>query len=157
MLESLNLNEEQMAAIEKIIQSETDKVRTKYSTELRTVQEELNKFKPKEKSEDEKALEERIKALEDREKAITAKEKAQALSAQLKEKGLPDISQYLSADVDVESLSQVVNSFMVNNSFKPDGHGANEGISKNDFAGMNYMERMKLYNESPDLYKSLSQ
>ena len=41
-LETLNLSEEQLAGVQQILQSEGDKIRTKYSNELRTVKEELN-------------------------------------------------------------------------------------------------------------------
>ena len=40
------LTQEQIEAVQKIIQSETDKVRTKYSSELKTVNDELAKYKP---------------------------------------------------------------------------------------------------------------
>ena len=65
-LNELNLTEEQLANVQKYVQSETDKVRTKYSQDLRTANEELAKYKPVEKSETEKALEARLKALEDK-------------------------------------------------------------------------------------------
>ena len=50
-IDELNLTDEQMALVSKYVQSETDKVRTDYSSKLKTVNEELAKYKPKEKSE----------------------------------------------------------------------------------------------------------
>ena len=76
----------------------------------------------------------------------------------LSAKGLPtDLVKYIRSDVDVNALVQDLNQYRINNSFQPNGHSANEGLSKEDFKGMNYMERMKLYQESPDLYKSLTE
>ena len=61
------LTQEQIDAVTKLVQSETDKVRTKYSTELKTVNDELAQYKPAEKSDAEKALEQRIANLEAKE------------------------------------------------------------------------------------------
>ena len=58
------LTPEQIEQVTKLIQSETDKVRTDYSTRLRTANEELAKYKPQEKSDSEKAFEQRLSALE---------------------------------------------------------------------------------------------
>lgn len=67
------LTQEQMEQVNKLIQSETDKVRTDYSTRLRTANEELAKYKPQEKSDSEKALEARLSALEAKEKKLPTK------------------------------------------------------------------------------------
>ena len=47
--EKYQLNDECIGEIEKVVQSETDKVRTKYSKELK----DLEQYKPKEKTEQE--------------------------------------------------------------------------------------------------------
>ena len=44
-LETLNLSDEQLAGVQQILQSEGDRIRTKYSNELRTVKEELKQYK----------------------------------------------------------------------------------------------------------------
>lgn len=157
-IDELNLTDETKAAVEKLIQSETDKVRTKYVGELKTVQEELAKYKPAEKTEAEINLEARIADLEARENALQSREKLQDVVDTLAGEGLPtDLVKYIRSDVDITSLVKDLNQYRINNSFRPSGHGANEGLSKEDFKGMNYMERMKLYQESPDLYKSLTE
>ena len=69
-LKDLNLSDEQMALVSKYVQSETDKVRTDYSKKLKDANDEITRLKPVEKSESEKALEERISALEAREREI---------------------------------------------------------------------------------------
>ena len=63
-IKELNLTDEQMALVSKYVQSETDKVRTDYSAKLKTANDEIARLKPVEKSDAEKALEERISALE---------------------------------------------------------------------------------------------
>ena len=65
-LETLNLSEEQLAGVQQILQSEGDKIRTKYSNELRTVKEELNQYKPAQKSDSEIQFENRMRELEAR-------------------------------------------------------------------------------------------
>ena len=95
-IKELNLSEEQLALVQKYVQSETDKVRTDYSQKLKTANDELAQYKPKEKSDAEKALEERITALENREKELANKEKAMTIANKLKEKELPEgLAQYL--------------------------------------------------------------
>ena len=75
-IDELNLTDETKAQVEKLLQSETDKIRTEYSQKLKTVNEELSQYKPKEKSDAEKALEDRISALEAKEKELAHTEKA---------------------------------------------------------------------------------
>ena len=161
-LNELNLSEEQLATVQKYVQSETDKVRTKYSQELKTANDELAKYKPVEKSETEKALEQRLKALEDREAELAAKERSQQIASKFKEKGLPEeLAQYISigenVDEDVEKVGAALGNYFLNANFKPESHASNKGITKEQFAKMSYMERSELYKKSPELYKMLAQ
>lgn len=161
-LNELNLSEEQLATVQKYVQSETDKVRTKYSQELKTANDELAKYKPVEKSETEKALEERLKALEDREAELNAKERSHTIASKLKEKGLPEeLAQFITVgeniDEDVEKVGTALGNYFLNTNFKPESHASNKGITKEQFKKMSYMERTKLYKENPELYKMLSQ
>jgi len=89
-IKELNLTDEQMALVSKYVQSETDKVRTDYSAKLKTANDEIARLKPVEKSDAEKALEERISALESKEKELANKEKSMTLASKLKEKELPE-------------------------------------------------------------------
>ncbi|WP_406542432.1 hypothetical protein [Clostridium ljungdahlii] len=59
--------------LNKSIQSETDKVRTEYSKKLKDATDELNKYKPVEKSDGEIEMEKRLKVLEDKEKKLLRK------------------------------------------------------------------------------------
>ena len=160
-LTELNLTEEQLANVQKLIQSETDKVRTKYSAELKTANDELAKYKPVEKSETEKALEARLKALEDKEAELNAKERSQTIASKLKEKGLPEeLASFISIgediDADVEKVGTALGNYFLNSNYKPESHANNKGLTKEQFKRMSYMERTKLYNENPELYKMLS-
>lgn len=160
-IEEMNLTEEQTAAVRKLIQSETDKVRTDYSNKLRAVNDELNKYKPQEKSDTEIALEERLAQLEAREAEIAAREKTQQISKKLKDAGLPaELSQYLNLgdniDEGITQISTALGGFFLANGNKPGNHQTNAGITKADFAKMGYTERARLYQENPQLYKALS-
>lgn len=161
-LNELNLSEEQMAGVQKLIQSETDKVRTDYSKKLKSVNEELSKYRPVEKTETEKALEERIKAIEEKEAQLDAMERSNRITFKLKEKGLPEeLAQYLSVgediDADVEKVGVALSNYFLNSNYKPDSHASNKGITKEQFSRMSYMERAELYKKSPELYKMLAQ
>ena len=160
-IEELNLSDETKAQVEKLIQSETDRVRTEYSQKLKTVNEELNQYKPKEKSDAEKALEDRISALEAKEKELANKEKAMTIANKLKEKELPEgLAQYLSVgdDVDkaIDEVGALFGNYFLSGSNKPGNHNTNKGITKKDFQKMSYMERTKLFQENPTLYEALN-
>ena len=160
-LNELNLSEEQLANVTKYLQSETDKVRTKYSSDLKLANEELAKYKPKDKSESELALEDRIAKLEAREKEIASKEKAMTIASKLKEKGLPsELAQFITVgdDVDktIETVGATLGNYFLNNGSKPTSHTTNKGLTKEDFKKMSYSERAKLFQENEPLYKALS-
>ena len=160
-IDELNLTDETKAQVEKLLQSETDKIRTEYSQKLKTVNEELNQYKPKEKSDAEKALEDRISALEAKEKELANKEKAMTIANKLKEKELPEgLAQYLSVgdDVDdtVEKVGALFGNYFLDGTAKPTNHNTHKGITREDFKRMGYAERAKLYSENPELYKALN-
>ena len=155
------LTEEQIQQVTKLVQSETDKVRTDYSTKLRVANDELAQYKPTEKSDSEKALEERLSALEAREKDIADKERAMAIAGKLKEKNIPvELAQYLSLgdniDESIEKVGTTLGGYFLENGNKPTNHNTNKGITKSDFAKMSYIERTKLFQENNELYKALS-
>lgn len=150
-----------MTLIQKYVQSETDKVRTDYSQKLKTANDELAKYKPKEKSGAEKALEDRITALENREKELANKEKAMTVAAKLKEKELPEgLAKYLSVgddmDKTIDEVGALFGNYFLDGSNKPGNHTTNKGITKEDFQKMSYGERAKLYQDNPALYQVLA-
>ena len=157
----LGLTQEQIETVNKAIQSETDKVRTDYSTKLKTVNDELAKFKPAEKSDVEKQLELKQKELEEKERELFNKELSYTIKEKLSAKGLPsELAKYISVgdDVDatIEELGGTLNNYFLNDTYKPSNHSKNEGITKEQFKKMSYMERNKLFETNPELYKKLS-
>lgn len=154
------LTDEQISQIEKLVQSETDRVRTDYSAKLKAVNDELSMFKPKEKSESEKALEDRIAALEEREKDIASKERAMTIASKLKEKNIPEgLAQYLNLgediDAGVEGVGTALGDYFLQNGDIPAGHNTHQGVTKADFKRMSYSERAKLFQENRQLYQAL--
>ena len=161
-LETLNLSEEQLAGVQQILQSEGDKIRTKYSNELRTVKEELNQYKPAQKSDAEIQYENRIKELEAREQKLLAKERQAELSTKLTELGLPtELGQYLNLGEDVdagleEAVSVAINGYLLNNGNKPSNHSKQQAVTRADFKKMSYGEKAQLFQDNPELYKALA-
>jgi hypothetical protein len=154
-LTELNLSTEQLESVQAILQSEGDKIRTKYNKEIKELKEKL----PIEKTEQEIALEERLKAIEEKEKALEKQEQLNGLSKQLSEKGLNgELAKYLNVNEDTQ-LDEIFNLIMGDNSnsYKPSNHtSANGGITKSDFNNMSYGERLNLYNSDKELYDILS-
>ena len=160
-LTEMNLTDEQLANVQKYVQSHEDRIRTDYSKRLKDANDELAKYKPVEKSDAEKALEDRITALEAKEKELANKEKAMTIANKLKEKELPEgLAQYLSVgdDVDkaIDEVGALFGNYFLNGSNKPSNHNTNKGITKKDFQKMGYMERTKLFQENPTLYEALN-
>ena len=160
-LTEMNLTDEQLANVQKYVQSHEDRIRTDYSKRLKDANDELAKYKPVEKSDAEKALEDRISALEAKEKELANKEKAMTIANKLKEKELPEgLAQYLSVgdDVDkaIDEVGALFGNYFLNGSNKPSNHNTNKGITKKDFQKMGYMERTKLFQENPTLYEALN-
>lgn len=161
-IEDINgLTDEQIELVNKLVQSESDKVRTDYSAKLKAVTQELNQYKPKTKTETEIALEERVKAIEEREKELSAKERANQISEKLKAKGIPgELSKYLNVgddiEGDIEKVGAALGSYFLRQGDKPTNHTTNKGLTREDFARMSYAERVRLFKEDNDLYKMLS-
>lgn len=156
------LTQEQIDAVTRLVQSETDKVRTDYSKKLKDVQTELDQYKPAEKSDEEKALEQRIANLEAKEQELASKERAMTIADKLKAKGLPgELAQYLNVGEDIDSsideVGDALGNYFLGHVSNPSGnHTTNKGITKADFAKMSYAERAKLFSENNELYKALS-
>ena len=160
-IKELNLTDEQMALVQKYVQSETDKVRTDYSQKLKTANDELAQYKPKEKSDAEKALEERITALENREKELASKEKAMTIANKLKDKGIPiELAQYLNVgdnvDETVEKVGALFGNYFLDGTSKPTNHNTHKGITREDFNRMRYAERAKPSSEGPEVTQAVN-
>ena len=144
--------------LDKKIQSETDKVRTKYSEQIKELEAKVKELTPVQKSEAELDYEKRLAALEAREKAAT-------LNDSLKANGISkEMAKYLKDDVDVSALAETLKSIvgaevdkhLTEEGFVPTGHKSGNPLTKEDFKKMNMSEKERLYHENPDLYKSLS-
>ncbi|AKN32318.1 hypothetical protein Ccar_16190 [Clostridium carboxidivorans P7] len=185
-LTTLNLNEEQMTAleghileevtkakdsfkeyipkdeVEKLTQGAGDKVRTEYSKKMKALEDELVKYKPVEKTEKEIEVENRLKALEKREKMAEAKEKLLTVSDKLKEQGLPQqLSKYLvgaeEMETEINSLKEMFNNLVLNNSFIPNGHKSkNESNTFEEFKKMTYDGKLNLMQTNRELYDKYS-
>ena len=132
--------------VDKLVQSEGDKIRTDYTKQIKELQGKL----PEEKDEKEVDLAKRMEALEQKEKMMDLKE-------QLQGKGLDqNLSQYIKADSDIEKLTELLK-VQQNSSYVPNNHkSAESGLTKEQFQNMGYSERAKIYTENPELYKKLS-
>ncbi|MGN2337891.1 hypothetical protein ACTFIN_07155 [Clostridium cagae] len=157
----LNLNEEQLQGVQKIVQSENDKIRTEYSKKIK----ELEYNVPKKKSPEEIALEQRIKEIEEKEKALQKQEQLSNINKALEEKGLnPQLSKFINMEgvKDIETSLDELFNLVVGESkekiYKPSDHinSINSGITREDFNKMGYKERLDLYNTDKDLYDALS-
>jgi len=155
-LKDLNLSEEQMEGINKILQSEGDKIRTSYSQKIKELEGKL----PKEMTDEEKALAEKTKQLEDKEKELNKRERLTKVKSTLKDKGLNDgLADYLNLDTEnLETyLEEVVKTMESQVNFKPSAHiNGGTKITKEDFKNMSYTDRVNLYNTNKPLYDALS-
>lgn len=143
-----NLNEECVGKLEKLIQSETDKVRTDYSQKLKLANNELESLRPKEKSDAEIELEQ-----------LKAELNKAKFEKSLKEIGVDDgLSKYLRADIDLNEFGTYYKGFtQERKDYVAKKHVDNCGITKEQFRVMNISERTKLYQENPELYNTLRQ
>lgn len=137
----------------KAIQSAEDKLRTKYSADIKALKDKIAELTPKQKSDAEIDFENRSKALE-------AKEKKIALLEKLNTKNMDSsIADFLKDDVDVDSFNTVienlVNARIEKAGYKPTGHTNSESISKEKWAKMNISQRTEFYNSNPELAKKL--
>lgn len=149
-LTELNLTDEQLTGVQNVLQSEGDKIRTKYNKTIKDLESKL----PVEKSAEQIAYEKEV--------ADFKKEKSQfELSKALSDKGLnSELSKFLNTDgvEDLETYIKDLNSLIGGQNFVPNkGHSGGTGnITKEQFNKMNYIERQKLYLENKELYNILS-
>lgn len=133
--------------ITKVSQASSDKVRTEYSAKLKEVESKL----PKEKSESELQLEQKLSDIAKMEKQLKAKEFC--LSNGLDSK----LADYFNLDnEDLSPLVDYFNQSKKDNSYKPTSHKENQVITKEQFKNMSYSERSKLAETNIELYNSLS-
>lgn len=137
-----------LSKLGKFVQSKEDKLRTEKSNEIKTLQTEVEKYKPREKTEQEIEYE-----------SLKAELKGLKFKASLKEKGVAEsLADYLKSDIDIDAFSETMKGLQVatNKDFVPSGHDKNLGITKEQFQKMGYTEKARLYSEDPELYAQLS-
>jgi len=135
------MDENTMADIEKVVQGETDAIRTEYSGKLK----DLEQYKPHEKTETEIKLEEANSKLAQYE-----------FGSKLKQQGLnSDFGQFLKSDVDLEAFKTLIGSNQ-SAEYIPSNHQTDVGLTKEQFKAMSYTEKSKLYTENPTLYQQIT-
>lgn len=146
LTQELNLNEDAVGKLSKLIQSETDKVRTDYSQRLKLANEEVEKFKPKEKTQEQIEFENTKNELNQLK-----------FSMKLKDMGVSDdLAKYLKSDIDLDEFGKFYKGF---NAQKQDyvakKHIENAGVTKDQFKQMTIEEKTKIYTTNPELYAQL--
>jgi hypothetical protein len=141
----------------KKLQGAGDKVRTEYSKKVNELKAKIAELTPAEKSEAELDLERRIAELE-------AKEKRVALLDSLSENGIDKgFADYFKSDADIKAFAAVykkavddaVQAKVQKDGYVPASHKSGDQLTKEEFAKMNMDERVKLFNENPELYRHL--
>lgn len=163
-----------MDDIKKLIQSETDKVRTEYSKKLKSLEKEKEDLLKEKMSEDEKKafeFEQLQKELSDKEKAIQERELNLKTIELLKESELPLEFRSFVVGIDEDTTIKNVEAFKaqwqqsikeeVDKRFKASGREVERSeekpgeVTKEQFNKMGYKERVKLATDNPELYKKL--
>lgn len=144
----------------KAIQAAEDRVRTKYSKTIKSLEEKITELTPVEKTDAEKNFEQRLADLERKEKESDERAKALALKTVLQSHGLDaNIADYLKPDVDAEAFStdveKIVIARMAAGGYKPSGHQTNQPITKAEYDKMSYDEKAELYRRDPESWKRL--
>lgn len=136
------------AEYEKAIQSAEDKLRTKYSLQIKDLEAKI----PKEKSNDEKDFESRLAALEAKEKHINM---IDSLTAKNLDKSF---AEYLKDDADVDKFAEffagLKNKTAQDSGFKPTAHSTGTKITQEEFNKLDYAQKAKLYEQYPDVVKN---
>lgn len=145
---------------DKAIQSATDKVRGKYSKEIKELRDKIKELTPVEKTQAEIDLENRIAALEESERAVATQKKRLEMQELLSSKGLDkSLIDFVKEDTDIEALAGVIDGIVKgkvkNNAFVPVNHSSDETVSQEEFRAMNYSQKLELQKKSPELFKRL--
>lgn len=132
--------EDVQGLLARFVQSETDKVRTDYTKRIKTVQDELASVKPKEKSEAEKALDQRQAELDKRERNLNCKAA-----------GIPEeYAEMFSPNADFTKLGEL---FKNSAGYVPSNHRKSDGMTKEEWNKLDYSAQAALFAKSPELAK----
>ncbi len=144
---------------DKVIQSSQDKLRSKYSKEIKDLQAKIKELSPVQKSDAEIELENRLTELENKQKEVEAKEKLINLRTTLQAKNIDaNLADYVKSDIDIDKFSALVNgivdSRIKTEAFQPKGHQNNNGMTKEKFNKLSYTEQVKFMEKNPELTKT---
>lgn len=149
------------ADFDKAIQSAEDKLRGKYSKEIKKLKDKIQELTPVQKSQAEIDLENRIAALEESERNIAAQKRRLDVQENLSNKGVDKaLVDYLKDDADVDALVNIIDgivkSRMKSNGYVPTEHSSDEKVTPEEFKKMTYSQKLELSERSPELFKRLS-
>ena len=149
------------ADFDKAIQSAEDKLRGKYSKEIKELKDKIQELTPVQKSQDEIDFENRIAALEESERNIAAQKRRLDVQENLSNKGIDKaLVDYLKDDADVDALVNIIDgivkSRMKSNGYVPTEHSSDEKVTPEEFNKMTYSQKLELSERSPELFKRLS-
>lgn len=149
------------ADFDKAIQSAEDKLRGKYSKEIKELKDKIQELTPVQKSQAEIDLENRIAALEESERNIAAQKRRLDVQENLSNKGVDKaLVDYLKDDADVDALVNIIDgivkSRMKSNGYVPTEHSSDEKVTPEEFKKMTYSQKLELSERSPELFMRLS-
>ncbi len=144
----------------KKIQSETDKIRTKYCKEIKELKEKIEELSPT-KTEAELEIERRLAELERSQAEVNSQKQFLEMQNALKAKGIDEnIATFLKDDVDLEEFSTIFNNILSekvkSKGYVPTNHPTGDNITVEQFKSMSYDERVELYTKNPTLYQKLA-
>lgn len=147
--------------VTKRIQSETDKIRTKYSKEIKELNAKIEELSPTKKTDAELEIERRLAELEKSQAEVNAQKQFLEMQNTLKAKGIDEkIATYLKDGVDLEEFATTFNSIMSEmvkgKGFVPTDHPTGDNITVEEFKKMSIDKRTELYTKNPTLYQKLS-
>jgi len=162
-------NQEELA---KLIQSETDKVRTKYSTEMKKLQDQLTQLQLQSMTEQQKAefeLKQKTEELAKKEAELNKKMLDLETKELVSSKGLkPELAILLTADTiegrkaQLEVLVKTMNLEVKEEIIKKVGQDdprqsnvKNDGAKGYDWNKMSYAEKVELYQKDQKLYEAV--
>lgn len=148
------------ADYDKAIQSAEDKVRGKYSKQIKDLEAKVKELSPVEKTQTEIDMENRLAALEASEKAVTERERKIAVQEKLSANGLDKtLADYIKDDVDVDKLSSlvddIVKSRMKSNGYVPSDHSSDDKVTPEEFAKWTYSQKAEFAQKHPEAYARL--
>lgn len=162
---------ENQAELQKLIQSETDKVRTKYSTEMKKLQDQITQLQLSSMSAQQKAefeTKQKADALAQKEAELNKKMLDLETKELVSSKGLkPELAILLTADTiegrktQLEVLVKTMNLEVKEEIIKKIGNepgssnSGTKGAADYEWSKMSYAERVKLYQEDQKLYEEV--